>query len=221
MSHLLIWLPKCRVFVRFGQCSPVHVTLHCAVWIEKMFNIIQMFNNLNMIAECFFKMHVSTAVFEASTDTSVDDQREGGEGVVERRCKEGDESCVAQKRVLRSRQELKHPLQSKSKQIMDNLKTEKGLLNSDPLKQSLLSGENNQGTETLKAAIEQDSGMHLRHQGQTCQQHCKQLQDPPATQHYIQQDRQTTTVDPLYQHGQRYGNGSHYQQVGQGQNLLE
>ena len=172
-------------------------------------------------------MHVSTAVFEASTDTSVDDQREGGEGVVERRCKEDDESCVAQKRVLRSRQEPKHPLQSKPKQILDNLKTEKGLLDSDPLKQSLLSGENNQGTETrakqagsLKAAIEQDSSMHLRNQGQTCQQHCRQLQDPPATQHYIQQDRQAT-VDPLNQHGQRYGNGSHYQQVGQGQNSIK
>jgi len=169
-------------------------------------------------------MYVSTATFEASTDTSGDDQREGSQEVLER-CNDGEDICVAQKRVLRSRQEKTHQLQSGPKQ-MTNIKVEKELLNSDPVDHSLLSADSNKGAETfvkqaesLKAAIQQVSTKYRQQQGQSCQQNCKQLQKPPVSQHpgqQGQQPRRTTPLDPpLYQQGQRYGNGGQYQQVRQ------
>jgi len=156
-------------------------------------------------------MFVSTAPFEASTETSCDDQPEGSKEVLGR-CNEGRDICVAQKRVLRSRQELTHQLQSRPKQ-MANIKVDKELLNSVPVEKCLLSANSHKGGETLvkqaaslKAAIKQVSTKYLQQQGQSCQQNCKQLQEPPVSQ-------QTTILDPpLYQQGQRYGNGGQYQQ---------
>ena len=161
-------------------------------------------------------MYVSTATFEASTDASCDDQREGSKEVLGGR-NEGGDLCGAQKRVLRSRQEQAHQLQGRPKQ-MASIKVEKELLNSDPRDHGLLSADSNEGAETLakqslKAAIQQVSTKYLQQQGQSCQQNCKQ---PPVSQHPSQQTRQTTALDPqLYQQGQRYGNGGQYQQARQ------
>ena len=162
-------------------------------------------------------MYVSTATFEASTDASCDDQREGSKEVLGGR-NEGGDLCGAQKRVLRSRQE--HQLQGRPKQ-MASIKVEKELLNSDPRDHGLLSADSSEGAETLakqslKAAIQQVSTKYLQQQGQSCQQNCTQLQEPSVSQHPSQQGRQAATLDPqLYQQGQRYGNGVQYQQVRQ------
>ena len=170
-------------------------------------------------------MYVSTAAFEATTDTSGDDQlqHEGSQDILER-CNEEEDICVAQKRVLRSRQEQTHQLQRGPKQ-MANIKVEKEKeLNSDPVDHSLLSADSNKGAatlvkqaESLKAAIQQKySTKYVQQQGQFCQQNCKQ---PPVSQHPSQQTRQprqTTALDPqLYQQGQRYGNGGQYHQARQ------
>ena len=131
-------------------------------------------------------MYVSGAAFEASTDTSVDDQQRDGSQEALERCNEGDEICVAQKRFLRSRQEQIHQPQSTPKQNMDKLKVKKGLLNSEAVDQSLLSAKSNMGAESLvkKAAIQQGSTKYLQQQGQTCQQqNCKQMQEPSSSQH--------------------------------------
>ena len=172
-------------------------------------------------------MYVSSAAaFEASTDTSVDDQQRDGSQEALEVCNEGDEISVAQKRILRSRQEQIRQLQSQPKQIMDKLKN--GRLNSDPVDQrcdqGLFSAESNKGAatpgkqaESLKAEIQQGSAEYLQQQGQTCQQqNCKQMQKPLVSQHSGQQGQtpqQATSMDPLYQQGQRYGNGGQYQQV--------
>ena len=159
-------------------------------------------------------MYVSTAAFEATTDTSGDDQlqHEGSQDILAR-CNEEEDICVAQKRVLRSGQEQTNQLQRGPKQ-MANIKVEKELLKPSPVDHSLLSADANEGAETLvkkaeslKAAIQQKYST-------------KYLQQPPVSkhlsQHPSQQGRQTTTLDPqLYQQGQRYGNGGHYQQVRQ------
>ena len=164
-------------------------------------------------------MYVSTATFEASTDASCDDQREGSKEVLGG-CNEGGDLCGAQKRVLRSRQEQAHQLQGRPKQ-MASIKVEKELLNSDPRDHGLLSADSNEGAETLakqslKAAIQQVSTKYLQQQGQSCQQNCTQLQEPSVSQHPSQQGRQTATLDPeLYQQGQRYGTGGQFQQVRQ------
>ena len=164
-------------------------------------------------------MYVSTATFEASTDASCDDQREGSKEVLGG-CNNGGDLCGAQKRVLRSRQEQAHQLQGRPKQ-MASIKVEKELLNSDPRDHGLLSADSNEGAETLakqslKAAIQQVSTKYLQQQGQSCRQNCTQLKEPSVTQHPSQQGRQTTTLDPqLYQQGQKYGNGVQYQQVRQ------
>merc|ERR1719193_2460811 len=102
---------------------------------------------------------------------------------------------------------------------MDKLKVKKVLLNSEAVDQncdqSLLSAES-KGAESLvkHAAIQQGSAKYLQQQGQTCQQqNCKQV--PSSSQHPGQQGQQAPTMDPLYQQGQRYGNGGQYQQVRQ------
>merc|ERR1719427_2138948 len=115
-----------------------------------------------------------------------------------------------------------HQLQGRPKQIA-NIKVEKELLNSDPVDHSLLSADSNKDAEnlakqaeSLKAAIQKVSTKYLQQQGQSCQQNCKQLQEPPVSRHPSQQGRQRTTLDaPLYQQGQRYGNGGQYQPVRQ------
>ena len=98
-------------------------------------------------------MHVSAPAFEASTDTSVDDQRNGsGQEVVER-CNEGEDLCAL--RVLRSRPEQTRQLLRRPKQI-DKFKVEKELLKSEPVDQILLSAKSNQGVETL---VQQDKSL--------------------------------------------------------------
>ena len=129
---------------------------------------------------------------------------------MERRRQEGDGSRVAQKRVLSGKEEPKHQLQSRPKQIMDNLKTKKGSLDSNPPEQEPLSS--NETRAKLAGAQQQGSSELQGQQGGRArqQQQGKQQQGFPATQQPVQQ---SATLDPLYQYGQQYGNGSHYQQV--------
>ena len=123
------------------------------------------------------EMYVRAPAFEASTDTSVDDQRNGsGQEVVER-CNKGEDLCAL--RVLRSRPEQTRQLLRRPKQI-DKFKVEKELLKSEPVDQILLSAKSNQGIETLvqqdkslKAATQEGSNEYLQQQGQMCQQNCK------------------------------------------------
>merc|ERR1719289_525136 len=95
-----------------------------------------------------------------------------------------------------------------------------GMLDSDSgdqnRDQSLPSGEVKMGAEDLvkqaesvKAAVQQGSTGYLQQQGQTCQQSCKQMQESSGNN---QQSLQATARDPLYQQGQKYGNGGQYQQ---------
>ena len=179
---------------------------HCSV--ERYF--------MSYYSRVIVEMYVTAAAFEAPTDTSVDDQRDGSQEVMER-CKE-EEDLFALKRVLRSRPEQTRQLLRRPKQ-MDKFKVEKELLKSEPVDQSLLSAESNHGIETLakqdesrKAATQEGSNEYLQQEGQMCQQ----LQERSSSQHPSPQPRQTTTKGPpLYQQGQRYGNGGHYQQVKQ------
>ena len=179
---------------------------HCSV--ERYF--------MSYYSRVIVEMYVTAPAFEASTDTSVDDQRDGSQEVMER-CKE-EEDLFALKRVLRSRPEQTRQLLRRPKQ-MDKFKVEKELLKSEPVDQSLLSADSNHGIETLvkqdesrKAATQEGSNEYLQQEGQMCQQ----LQERSSSQHPSPQPRQTTTKGPpLYQQGQRYGNGGHYQQVKQ------
>ena len=164
-------------------------------------------------------MFVNAAAFEASTDTSVDDQRDGSQEVVDS-CN-GGEDIRALKMVL-NRQEQTHQLLRKPKQT-DKFRVENEMLKSEPVDQSIYSAKSNQDIETpvkhggnLKAATKEDSSKFLQQRGQMCQQNCKQLQEPPVSQCTSQQPRQSAIVDPpLYQQGQRYGKGGHYQQAKQ------
>jgi len=153
-------------------------------------------------------MYVSSAPFEDSTDTSFDGQRDGSREVPESRI-EGDEACIAQKRFLRSRQ----------KQVIDNLQKKNSP--DQTCNQNLLSAESNKGAETavkqaegVKAAVQRISTVYKQQQGQSCQQSCKQMQEPPVSKQPSQQPHQSTGLDPLlYQQGQRYGNGGQFRQV--------
>ena len=160
-------------------------------------------------------MYISGAVFEDPTGTSADGQRDGSQEVPASRI-EGDETCIAQKRFLRSRQ----------KQMMDNLQAAKKVLDSGSLEQTcdqnLPSAESNTGAEiavkqveVVKAAVQQVStDCQQKQQGQTCQQSCKQIQEPPVSHQPSRQQHHSTGLDPLlYQQGQRYGNGGQFQQV--------
>ena len=158
-------------------------------------------------------------IFEASTDTSVDYQCDGSQEVPER-CNEGGEICInAQKRFLRSRQQQIPQLPSRQKEV-DQLDNKMGMLDSDSGDQnheaSRPAGEPKKGAEYLvkqaesvKGAVQPRSTEYLQLQGQTCQQSCKQMQESSVNS---QQSLQATRRDPLYQQGQKYGNGVQYQQ---------
>ena len=149
-------------------------------------------------------------ILDASTDTSVEDFLHDGSQEVPERCNEGSEKCInAQNRFLRSRQGQTLQLPSRQKQLDSYC----GDQNRD---QSLPSGEVKMGAEDLvkqaesvKAAVQQGSTGYLQQQGQTCQQSCKQMQESSGNN---QQSLQATARDPLYQQGQKYGNGGQYQQ---------
>ena len=82
------------------------------------------------------EMYVGAPAFEASTDTSVDDQRNGSGQEELERCNKGEDLCAL--RVLRSRPEQTRQLLRRPKQI-DKFKVEKELLKSEPVDQILLS----------------------------------------------------------------------------------
>ena len=149
-------------------------------------------------------------ILEASTDTSVEDFHHDGSQEVPERCNEGSEKCInAQNRFLRSRQGQTLQLPSRQKQ----LESDCGDQNRD---ESLPSGEVKMGgeelvkqAESMKAAVQQRSTEYLQQQGQSCQQSCKQMQESSVNN---QKSLHATARDPLYQQGQKYGNGGQYQQ---------
>merc|ERR1719239_532372 len=92
---------------------------------------------------------------------------------------------------------------------MDNLQCKKNSID-QTCDQNLPSAESNKGAET---AVKRISTVYKQQQGQSCQQSCKQMQEPPVSQQPSRQPQQSTGLDPLlYQQGQRYGNGGQFQQ---------
>ena len=157
------------------------------------------------------KMHVSTAAFEASTDTSVDEQHDGSQDDLGS-CDQGDEMCIVRERFLRSRQGPVHQ-QLSSQRLADKLKVKRGLVNNDPTcDPSLLPSESTKRIDApLKQVAHQGPIEYQQQQGQGCQPNCKQMREPAVSQHL---GEQVASMDPVYQQGQKYGNGVQCQQQG-------